>query len=120
MLDDLDDREEDQFFDPAYCEVDRILSCTEIFPIVHPKKGSEMKGKWAESLTKVLSHLLNFSRDQIHYGVYFLECKAILDLGTINNRLYLGHYKTNSEFWQELGSVFKSANQEYPEGSEMR
>lgn len=79
-----------QYFDPAFQEVDRVLSCTEIFPIVHPKKGSEMKGKWAESLTKVMSHLLNFSRNQVHYGVYFLESKAILDFGTINNRLYLG------------------------------
>lgn len=52
-----------------------------------------MKGKWAESLTKVMSHLLNFTRDKIHYGVYFLESKTILDFGTINNRLYLGYYK---------------------------
>ncbi|CAD8066277.1 unnamed protein product [Paramecium sonneborni] len=120
IMEELDEVVEAQYFDPAFQEVDRVLSCTEIFPIVHPKKGSEMKGKWAESLTKVISHLLNFSRNQIHYGVYFLESKAILDFGTINNRLYLGQYKSNNDFWNELGQVFKSANQEFQENSEMR
>jgi chromodomain-helicase-DNA-binding protein 7 len=64
---------ENQFFDPAYMEVDRILSTTEIFPIVHPKKGSEIKGKWCESLVTVVSKLLNFVKNNIKYGVYFME-----------------------------------------------
>jgi chromodomain-helicase-DNA-binding protein 7 len=46
----LDVQNETQFFDPSYTEPDRILSCTEIFPVVHPKKGSELKGKWSEML----------------------------------------------------------------------
>ncbi|CAD8088106.1 unnamed protein product [Paramecium sonneborni] len=119
IQEEIDDFIEDQYFDPAFQEVDRILSCTEIFPIVHPKKGSEMIGKWPQSLTKVMSHLLNFTRDQIHYGIYFLECKTLLNFGTINNRLYLGYYKIYDDFWYELGSVFKSANQEWLEGTDM-
>ena len=47
IMEEFDEIVEDQYFDPAFQEVDRVLSCTEIFPIVHPKKGSEMKGKWA-------------------------------------------------------------------------
>ncbi|CAD8164733.1 unnamed protein product [Paramecium pentaurelia] len=119
IQEEIDDFIDDQYFDPAFQEVDRVLSCTEIFPIVHPKKGSEMKGKWAESLTKVMSHLLNFTRDQIHYGIYFLESKTILDFGTINNRLYLGYYKNYNDFWYELGSVYNTAAEEWQDGTEM-
>jgi len=31
-----------------------------------------------------------------------------MDLGTINNRLYLGYYKEFHSFWQDLGLVFKN------------
>jgi chromodomain-helicase-DNA-binding protein 7 len=30
--------EEQKYFDPAYCEVDRILTTTELFPVIHQKK----------------------------------------------------------------------------------
>lgn len=60
-----------------------------------------MKGKWAESLTKVISHLLNFSRDNVHYGINFKT--SPIDFATINNRLYLGYYKNHNDFWNELG-----------------
>lgn len=117
------DGTEQQYFDPSYTEVDRILSTTEVFPIIHPKKGSEIKGKWCESLVNVVSKLMNFVKDNVRYGIYFMEpvnpekdgCpnykKVIttpMDLGTINNRLYLGYYKEVSQFWQELGLVFKN------------
>ena len=36
--------EEDQYFDPTYTEVERILGTTDIFPIIHPKKSNELKG----------------------------------------------------------------------------
>lgn len=34
--------EEEKYFDPAYCEVDRILTTTELFPIIHQKKVSQI------------------------------------------------------------------------------
>lgn len=32
-----------------------------------------MKGKWCELATVVISKLLNFHRENIAYGVYFME-----------------------------------------------
>lgn len=48
------DTDEERYFDASFSEVDRILSCTDIFPIIHPKKAGEIKGKWSESLTMVM------------------------------------------------------------------
>lgn len=31
-----------------------------------------------------------------------------MDLGTIINRLYLDYYKSNEQFWRDLGFVFKN------------
>jgi len=118
----LDDYE-NLFFDASYIEVDKILYCTEIFPVIHPKKANDIKNKWSEHLSQVVSKLLNFSRDDVHYGVYFMEpvdteredCanyrKVItyqMDLGTINNRLYLDYYKNYNQYWHDLGFVFKN------------
>lgn len=47
-------------YDGTYLEIDRILDCTEIFPILHPKKGSQIKKKWTYSLIKALSFIVNF------------------------------------------------------------
>lgn len=119
-----DEDDDTHYFDPSYLEVDKILYCTEIFPVIHPKKANDIRGKWSEHLVQVVSKLLNFSRDDVHYGVYFMEpvdtdrddCgnyrKVItyqMDLGTINNRLYLDYYKNYQSFWNDLGYVFKNA-----------
>lgn len=71
---DIEDLNESQnFFDPSYIEVDRIIRTTELFPIIHPKKANEIKSKWSDSLVNVISKLLNYSKDNVHYGVYFME-----------------------------------------------
>ena len=44
-----------------------------MFPVIHPKKASEMKGKWCEYAALVINKLLNFYKDDICYGVYFME-----------------------------------------------
>ena len=31
-----------------------------------------------------------------------------MDLGTINNRVYLGHYKDIQQFWADVGLVFQN------------
>lgn len=101
----------DRYFDPCYVEVDRILTTTELFPIVHPKKANEIRGKWYEENMLVVSKLLNFTKDDVHYGIHFMEpvnperdgCPNYrrivnnpMDLGTILNRLYLDYYKNNN------------------------
>ena len=65
--------EEDLYFDPTYTEVERILGTTDIFPIIHPKKSNEVKGKWYELLAVVVNKLLNFSKNNIYYGIYFMD-----------------------------------------------
>lgn len=82
-----------------------------------------MKGKWAEGLTRVMGHLLNFSRDNVHYGIIWRDQPTggttnsnKVDLATINNKLYLGKYASQAEFWSELGSLFA----QIPEDEEMR
>ena len=91
--------------------------------MIHSKKANEIKGKWPEFLSVILSKLLNFSKDQVHYGVFFMDpvnpekdnCpdyrKVVLhpmDLGTISNRIYLGYYKNFQDIWKDLGLVFKN------------
>lgn len=115
------------YFDNALAEADRILSCAELFPIIHPKKANEIKGKWHETLTWVASKLLNFSKDTINYGVFFNEpvdpesdegCPDYLrvitnpmDLGTISNRVFLDYYRASSAFFVDLGFIFKNCRQ---------
>ena len=48
------------YHDPSYLEVDRIIQCTVMFPVIHPKKANEMKGKWCELAATVIHKLLNF------------------------------------------------------------
>ena len=61
------------YFDPSFTEVDRILWTTELFSVIHPKKANEIKGKWTEPLAIVTSKLLNFTKDNIKYGIYFMD-----------------------------------------------
>lgn len=72
-------------------------------------QANEIKGKWSESLMLVCSKLLNFTKNNIHYGVLFSEpvdptrdnCPDYLkvvanpmDLGTVMNKIYLDIYKS--------------------------
>lgn len=71
----------------------------------------------------VCSKLLNFTKNNIHYGVLFCEpvdpqrdnCPEYLniieepmDLGTILNKIYLDLYRCAAEFWQDVGLVWKN------------
>lgn len=70
-----------------------------------------------------VSKLLNFTKGKVKYGVFFMEpvnpekdgcpnyrrvIQQPMDLGTINNRVYLGYYRDSTTFWNELGLVFKN------------
>jgi len=105
--------ENERYFDPSYKEVDRIIDTTELFPVVHPKKANDIRDKWNEPLTLIVSKLLNFDKSDVLYGIHLMEpinperdeCpnyKKIIhtpmDLSTILNRLYLDYYQSNKEF----------------------
>lgn len=117
------ERDDIDYFDPSYVKVDRILKTAEIFPVIHSKKANEIKGKWSELTSRVLSKLLNYSKDNVPYGTFFMEpvnpdienCpdyKKIIthpmDLGTLSNRIYLDYYKNFNDIWKDLGYVFKN------------
>lgn len=104
-------------------EVDRILDTTEIFPVVHPHQAALVINKWQEPCIGIISKLLNYVRDDVPYGIYFLESpdpaleesahyysfvKYSIDLGTIHNRLHIGYYERPSELWKDIGMVFKN------------
>ena len=36
-------------------EVDRIVDCSEVFALIHPKKAGEIKTKWTENLLRDLN-----------------------------------------------------------------
>jgi len=58
-----EDDEEQEYFDATFAEVDRVIQCVEIFPIIHPKKANEIKGKWTELLAVITAKLLSFSKN---------------------------------------------------------
>ena len=72
---------------------------------------------------QVVSKLLNYTKNNVHYGVFFMEpvdperenipsykklIQTPMDLGTILNRVYLDYYKNCHQFWVDLGLVFKN------------
>ena len=57
----------------SYLEPEKILNYTELFKVIHPKKSNEMKNKWCKNLVKVINYLINFTHNEIKYGVYFLH-----------------------------------------------
>ena len=99
------------------------MSTAEIFPVIHSKKANEIKGKWSEYICRVISKLLNYSKEHVHYGVHFREpvnpdidnCPDYrrivvhpMDLGTLSNKIYLDTYKSYAEIWKDVGYVFKN------------
>lgn len=82
-----------------------------------------MQSKWSESMLQVVSLLLNYTKNDVRYGVFFMEpvnpardgCqhykKVIstpMDLGTVANRIYLDCYKHFKAIWLDIGLVFKN------------
>ena len=119
--------EEDKFFDPSFLEVDRVLKTTEIFPVVHPRQASLVAERWQGKCANVISKLVNFRKNGFCYAIPFLSpieinspggqdyCRKVrypIDFTTIHNRLYNGYYTQPSEFWKDLGFLFKNL-QEY-------
>lgn len=47
-------------FDRNTLKVDRVVSCSEMFDIIHPKKAGKIMSKWSDSIVKVVQILINF------------------------------------------------------------
>ena len=105
-------------YDKKYLSVDRVLSCSELFPVIHPKKASQIKNKWSEKLLDVIRLLVNFENEDIFYGVHFLnlceiypdfpEIENNVDFSVIINRIYLDYYTSPSSFWKDILAVFEN------------
>lgn len=66
---------------------------------------------------------MNYSKDGVYYGVYFMDpveeenadyykrVKRPMDLGTLNNRIYLENVKNFQDFWFNLGLVFRNCRE---------
>lgn len=52
-------------FDRNTLKVDRVVSCSEMFDIIHPKKAGKIMSKWSDSIVKVVQILINFRYEQV-------------------------------------------------------
>ncbi len=63
-------------YDKSFLKIDRILDCTELFPIIHPKKASQIKNKWSRHLLSVMRFLINFEFEGKFHGIFFLNLSS--------------------------------------------
>lgn len=54
MLQGVSNLEEGQYFDKFVLHVDKILSCTNIFPVIHPHTSKKIVDTWRERLIDIL------------------------------------------------------------------
>ena len=47
-------------FDQNTLKVDRVVGCSEMFDLIHPKKALKIMSKWSDSILKVVQILINF------------------------------------------------------------
>lgn len=102
-------------FNPNYLVPDRILSSTDLFAAIQPKKANQVKGTWQESLQLVISKLLNFEKNMCPYGTFLLDehleedpKKNGLSLPTVLNRVYFGLYQDYQAIWSDIGKTLSS------------
>ena len=107
-------------FDSDCRNVDRILNCSEIFMLIHPKKASDIGLKWSEKLLKVIRALINFNHNGIYIGIFYLELSEVfkkytelsesIDFAVVLNRIYLDNYSTPDKFWDDLDLIYKAVD----------
>ncbi len=62
-----------KFFDQTYTAVERVLSTTLIFPVIHPRQAKQIKGKWQDDCLKIVSVIVNFRKNNVPIGLAFAE-----------------------------------------------
>lgn len=106
--------------DADCANVDRILDCSEIFVLIHPKKASDLRSKWNDGLVRVMRALVNFNHQNIFYGVFYIQLMDVVkhypelaeavDFSVLLNRIYLDSYPTPDKFWEDLEAVFRAVD----------
>lgn len=107
--------------DQEFSTVDRILDCSDIFSVIHPKRASDTRGKWGEGLIKVIRSLANFQMNDTFYGTFYFELGALyqnfapefsesLDFAVVNNRVHLDYYQRPLDFWRDLENVYNTVD----------
>ena len=84
--------EASMYFDKNYLEVDKILYCTNLFPVIHPHTSKKICDQWRERCIDILQYIVNYSFENHQYGIPFLFLRTddsqVMDFTTINNRLF--------------------------------
>lgn len=103
-------------YDYHYLQVERVIECSEMFPVIHTKKAVDISG-WTERMMRVAAYLINFQIGEVMYGTYFLnysqyyvdlpEITNNIDFSIILNRVYLDYYKRPVEFWRDVLAFFE-------------
>lgn len=106
--------------DQEFSNVDRILDCSDIFSLIHPKRASDIRGKWGEGLIKVIRALACFQINDTFYGTFYFELGSLyqmfsefseaIDFSVINNRIHLDYYHKPMDFWKDLENVYNTVD----------
>ena len=46
--------DEDKYFDRSFLQVCKIISCTNLFPVIHPRQAKNVAGTWREKCVNIL------------------------------------------------------------------
>ena len=115
--------DEDKYFDRSYNKVCKIINCTNLFPVIHPRQAKNVVNTWREKCVTILQLICNFVQDDHTYGTPFLflrtDEKSLMDFTTINNRLHTippanqqtsnvknACYTGPMDFWKDLSLTF--------------
>ena len=52
--------DEDKFFDRSFLQVCKVISCTNLFPVIHPRQAKNVSGTWREKCVNILQLICNF------------------------------------------------------------
>ena len=56
-------------FDSNNLKLDRVVACTEMFDIIHPKKANKIMAKWSDSIIRVVQILINFRYENVSFAL---------------------------------------------------
>lgn len=73
FIKDAKEKIQSEFNVDEFTIVDRILKSTELFTVIHPRVTHNLKDKWQSLCNKVIVKLMNYFKDEVCYGIYFLH-----------------------------------------------
>jgi hypothetical protein len=62
-----------QYFEKNYLIVERVISTTVVFPVIHPRQAKQVKGKWQEDCLHIINVLVNYRKNNVSIGLAFAE-----------------------------------------------